>query len=150
MTPVEVQLMGLAGATCVLVAYAAVHLGWQPSSAPRVMVANIIGGMLLVATAALQQSLGFLLLNICWVIIGLVGLVRYWRARGTSVGGAIDAHRSVEHVRAERRLALLADAYLSADFADPQSPDTVVLKFALPAGTVVSANLNETLDRAAT
>lgn len=52
---------------------------------------------------------------------------------------------------AERDTALFAQldaAYCAADFADEQFPDKVILKFALPAGTRVGADLRATLARA--
>jgi hypothetical protein len=49
---------------------------------------------------------------------------------------------------AERYLAV-RDAYVAADFADPQFPDSVVLKFAFPlSGLRVSSDCDATIDEA--
>ena len=74
------QLLSLAGAALVLVAFIALQLGRMEREAVAFNVLNFLGSVFLGAVAIFDRRAGFIVLEVSWAIFSLVPLVR--RKRG--------------------------------------------------------------------
>lgn len=70
------QLLQLAGAILLLAGYAAIHLEIARASAPTYLAVNFVGGAVLAAVALSGRNWGFLVLEGCWAVISLAGMLR--------------------------------------------------------------------------
>jgi hypothetical protein len=59
----------LIGAALNMGAFALLHFEIAPSSAMRYLIPNLIGSIILVATAWIDSQWGFLLLEAAWVVV---------------------------------------------------------------------------------
>ena len=66
---VREQLVQVAGALCVLAAFAAAQLGLLSTRSRRYLLLNLAGSLVLAALAALDRQLGFLLLEGAWAAV---------------------------------------------------------------------------------
>lgn len=80
------QLIQIAGALMILLAFAALQLGRTTAASKPYLVLNLVGSAVLAALAVHEEQLGFLLLEGVWAIVSAWSL---WRAhRGLPVAGA--------------------------------------------------------------
>jgi predicted solute-binding protein len=80
------QLIQIAGAVMILLAFAALQLGRTTAASKPYLVLNLIGSAVLAALAVHEEQLGFLLLEGVWAIVSAWSL---WRViRGLPVAGA--------------------------------------------------------------
>jgi hypothetical protein len=70
----------LVGAVLNMGAFALLHFEVAPSSALRYLVPNLLGSILLVASAYATNQWGFLLLEGAWVVVTTSAIVARWRA----------------------------------------------------------------------
>jgi len=70
------QIVQLAGATLILVAYALAQLGMlAPRGAPFLLL-NLAGALILAGSAYDEEQWGFLVLEVAWAIVSAAALVR--------------------------------------------------------------------------
>lgn len=70
------QLLSLAGAALVLVAFVALQLGRMEREDVAFNVLNFFGSVLLAWVAIVDHRLGFIVLEVSWAIFSLVPLAR--------------------------------------------------------------------------
>ena len=75
------QLVQIAGAVLVLVAFAAAQRGALSPRSLRYLTLNLVGSAILTGVAVYEFDLGFLLLESVWALISLWGLVEVLRGR---------------------------------------------------------------------
>lgn len=78
------QLVQIAGAVLILVAFAAIQLGTMSPSSRTYLVLNLAGAGILAVVAWLDRDLGFLLLEGVWAAVSLWSLVRVLRRQAPS------------------------------------------------------------------
>ena len=84
MTIVIMQALSVVGALMVLAAYGLIQSGiWRELNAGYLAL-NIVGSLLLGIVAVAERQAGFILLEFAWVGLGLIGVVRAWKARRLS------------------------------------------------------------------
>ena len=83
-----IQLLSVVGALMVLAAYGLIQSGIWRELNPGYLVLNIVGSVLLGIVAVVERQAGFILLEFAWVGLGLVGVVRAWKARRVSRAAA--------------------------------------------------------------
>lgn len=76
------QLVQVAGALLVLVAFAGAQLGRMDPYSRRYLVLNLAGSMVLAVLAAVDAQYGFLLLEGVWALVSLWSLLAVLRGRG--------------------------------------------------------------------
>jgi fluoride ion exporter CrcB/FEX len=81
MVIVIMQMLSVVGALMVLAAYGLIQSGVWRELNPGYLALNIIGSLLLGIVAIAERQAGFILLEFAWVGLGLVGVVRAWKAR---------------------------------------------------------------------
>jgi hypothetical protein len=80
------QLIQIAGAVLILLAFAALQLGRTTAASKPYLILNLVGSVVLAALAVHEEQLGFLLLEGVWAIVSAWSL---WRVhRGLPVAGA--------------------------------------------------------------
>ncbi|GAA0277066.1 hypothetical protein GCM10009127_17260 [Alteraurantiacibacter aestuarii] len=73
--------IGFVGMACILAAYAYQTANNRPN--PFIQHgANLIGAVLLVISLTVHHNAPSMVLEACWVVIAVFGLVRAWQARG--------------------------------------------------------------------
>jgi hypothetical protein len=80
------QLVQIAGALLILVAYGAAQLGAMDQHSRLYLALNLIGSLILAALALGEQLWGFLLLEAAWAVVSLWGLIQLARGRPLSAG----------------------------------------------------------------
>lgn len=65
----------LIGAALNMGAFALLHFEIAPSSALRYLVPNLVGSIILVATAWIDSQWGFLLLEAAWVVVCIRAII---------------------------------------------------------------------------
>ena len=83
-----IQLLSVVGALMVLAAYGLIQSGIWRELNPGYLALNIVGSLLLGIVAVVERQAGFILLEFAWVGLGLVGVVRAWKARHVSRAAA--------------------------------------------------------------
>ena len=78
------QMLSVVGALMVLAAYGLIQSGIWRDLNPGYLALNIIGSLLLGIVAVAERQAGFILLEFAWVGLGLIGVVRAWKARRLS------------------------------------------------------------------
>ncbi len=80
------QLIQIAGALLVLLAFTGLQAGWTAADSKSYIVFNLVGSAILATLALLDEQWGFLLLEGVWAVVSAWSL---WRAmRGLPVAGA--------------------------------------------------------------
>ena len=72
---VREQLVQVAGAVCVLAAFAAAQLGLLSTRSRLYLVLNLVGSLVLALLALLDRQLGFLLLEGAWALVSAWSLL---------------------------------------------------------------------------
>ncbi|HET7321536.1 MAG TPA: hypothetical protein VFI96_03505 [Longimicrobiaceae bacterium] len=70
------DLMQYIGAALVLAGFAANARGWLEAGSTAYLVINFLGAALLVTSAYAAAQWGFVLLNVVWAVVALVGLAQ--------------------------------------------------------------------------
>ena len=70
------QIISLAGAFLILVAYLANSKGWLGPKDPAYNVMNLVGALLLLWIALVDQRAGFVILEVSWALIAIPPLLR--------------------------------------------------------------------------
>jgi hypothetical protein len=76
-----VDVLEIAGALTILIAFAAAQAGWLRQRTPSYQFLNLLGSGVLAMIAAVESSWGFLLLEGSWAVISFVGLLTLPRTR---------------------------------------------------------------------
>jgi hypothetical protein len=74
------QILSLAGAAFVLVAFGGLQLGRMAPEDLAYQLTNLVGATLLIAAAVMTKTWGFIVLNVVWAAfaaVKLVGLARH-------------------------------------------------------------------------
>lgn len=82
-----VDVAGWVGMALLLGAYALVTAGRLPGTGPAFQVMNLVGGALLMVNSAWYGAWPSAVLNLVWVVIGSIGLVRLALRRGGAPAG---------------------------------------------------------------
>jgi hypothetical protein len=80
------QVVQIAGALLILVAFAAAQFGLMDQHSRTYLVLNLVGSAVLAGLAWHERLWGFLLLEMVWAIVSLWGLVQVLRGRPLSPG----------------------------------------------------------------
>lgn len=80
MTTLFYDIIGWLGVALLLVAYALLSLGRLPGDSRRFQAMNMLGALLLAANAWHYNTLPSVVVNVAWALIGLVALLRRFRA----------------------------------------------------------------------
>jgi hypothetical protein len=78
------QVVSLAGALCILLPFVASQLGRLGTATLTYQVLNLAGGATLTVVAVLERQYGFVLLEVVWTAMSIVGLRRVLAARHVS------------------------------------------------------------------
>jgi len=73
------QVLAMAGAVLILIAYAASQLGRMAPETGQYQLLNFFGAAALFAAAVAGRQYGFILLEGSWTILSLMGIVRLLR-----------------------------------------------------------------------
>ena len=79
--PVD-QIISLFGAASILLPFAALQFGWMPRASISYNTLNLVGSSLLLYVAILNDTWGFILLEVVWGLVSLWGLLRVLSNRG--------------------------------------------------------------------
>lgn len=80
------QILQIAGALLILVAFAALQRGTMKPNEPVYLALNLVGSVVLTAAAIVDFDWGFLLLEVVWALVSAWGLIQL--ARGRTPGPA--------------------------------------------------------------
>lgn len=72
------QIVSVAGAALILLAYAGNQRGWTGPESVGYNVMNLLGALLLLWVAVIDRRLGFILLETAWAGVTLPPLWRTW------------------------------------------------------------------------
>jgi hypothetical protein len=78
---VTAQIVQVAGAMAILVAFAAAQFGVMDQHSRTYLVLNLVGSVVLTVLAWVERQYGFLLLEAVWALVSLWGLVRVLRGQ---------------------------------------------------------------------
>ena len=73
-----IQIVSLVGALFILAPFAAVQLERLKTDTWQYQVMNLIGAALLTVVAVVERQYGFVLLEVVWAAMSLIGLRRVW------------------------------------------------------------------------
>jgi hypothetical protein len=82
------QVIQIVGALLILAAFAAAQAGRLDQRAPSYLVLNLIGSAILAVLAAIDEELGFLLLEGVWALISAHSLWTVLRAGPSAPAGS--------------------------------------------------------------
>lgn len=83
------QVVSLAGASLILIAYASIGRGWIAPSSRYYALMNLVGSLLLLWVAVEDQRVGFILLEALWALVSIPTLLK---ARDSKSGDSTTAH----------------------------------------------------------
>jgi len=75
------DLLGMVGVAGVLIAYLALQLGRMSSDSLAFSVWNGVGSLLIVWSLLYSFNLSAFVVEVFWVLISGIGVVRWWRRR---------------------------------------------------------------------
>ena len=70
------QIISLVGAFLILVAYLANSKGWLGPKDPAYNLMNLVGALLLLWIALVDQRAGFVILEVAWALVAIPPLLR--------------------------------------------------------------------------
>lgn len=76
MSQIANQIISVLGATLILVAYGANHRGWMGPPDRIYNLINLLGALLLLWVAIVDDRWGFILLEVVWAAISIPRLIR--------------------------------------------------------------------------
>lgn len=76
------DLVGTAGVVLILIVYYLLQVGRIDAQGLMYSIANLIGAGLIAVSLIYQFNFSALLIEICWMLISLIGIARYLRQRG--------------------------------------------------------------------
>lgn len=76
------DIIGTLGMTLVVFAYLAIEKGWFSRSELRYYVVNLVGALLLLLSLLISFNLGSFIIELFWIAISLMGILRCLRNRG--------------------------------------------------------------------
>ena len=79
-----IDFVGNVGVAMIVVTYLLLQLDKLRSSDLAYSVLNALGASLIVASLIVDFNLSALLMEVFWVLISLVGIVRHWRPKAIS------------------------------------------------------------------
>ncbi|HTG49617.1 MAG TPA: hypothetical protein VL915_03940 [Gemmatimonadales bacterium] len=71
------QIVSVLGAVLILLPFAASQLGRMSTASVPYQLLNLIGSGLLAVVAVMERQYGFILLEVVWAVMSIVGLVRH-------------------------------------------------------------------------
>jgi len=71
------QIVSVLGAVLILLPFAASQLGRMSTASVPYQLLNLIGSGALAVIAVLERQYGFILLEVVWAVMSIVGLVRH-------------------------------------------------------------------------
>jgi hypothetical protein len=75
------DVVGIAGVAMIVGTYLALQLGRMASASLAYSVLNAVGATLIAISLLFEFNLSAFVIEVFWVAISLVGIVRWWRAR---------------------------------------------------------------------
>ena len=82
--------VGIFGVTIILIVYYLLQTERMKSDQLAYSVVNLIGALLIVVSLYFQFNLASFIIEIFWILISIIGIVRYFRKRArTAIGSGV-------------------------------------------------------------
>jgi hypothetical protein len=76
------QIVSLIGAFFILIAFMGNQFGWMNAQAIGYQVLNLVGALILTATATMGHQYGFIVLEGTWSVVSFIGVLQSMGALG--------------------------------------------------------------------
>jgi hypothetical protein len=76
------QIISLVGAFLILIAFMGNQFGWMNAQSMGYQVLNLVGALLLTATATIGHQYGFIVLEGTWSVVSFIGVLQSMGALG--------------------------------------------------------------------